>query len=81
MIKNYHYYFLYYLYMSDVDFNEDVDVIIDRNVQLVITLNNELINIIKNLEKINNELCKMVSNINNVSFMVNKKIDDIQRTI
>ena len=24
MIKNYHYYFLYYLYMSDVDFNEDV---------------------------------------------------------
>ena len=50
---NYHYYFLYYLYMSyvDVDFNEDI--IIERNVELVIALNNELVKTINNLQKIN----------------------------
>ena len=56
--------------------------VIERYVQLVIIVNNELVKTIKNLEKINDdELCKMVSNINNVSFVVNKKIDDIQKTV
>ena len=55
--------------------------VIERYVQLVITVNNELVKTIKDLEKINDELCKMVSNINNVSFVVNKKIDDIQKTL
>ena len=55
--------------------------VIERYVQLVITVNNELVKTIKNLEKFNGELCKMVSNINNLSFVVNKKIDDIQKTV
>ena len=55
--------------------------VIERYVQLVITVNNELVKTIKNLEKINGELCKMVSNINNLSFVVNKKIEDIQKTL
>ena len=55
--------------------------VIERYVQLVITVNNELVKTIKNLEKIKGELCKMVSNINNLSFVVNKKIDDIQKTL
>ena len=67
--------------MSDIDFEFSEEEVIETNVQLVITMNNELIKIITNLQKMNNELCKMVSNINNVSYMVNKKIDDIQRTI
>ncbi len=63
--------------MSD-EFNEDV---MKKNVQLVITLNNELVKTINNLQKINNELCKMVSNIGNVSFMINSKIDEIQEKL
>ena len=55
--------------------------IIEMQVKLIIALNNELIKTINNLQKINNELCKMVSNINNVSFMVNKKIDQIQENL
>ena len=55
--------------------------VIERYVQLVITVNNESEKTIKNLEKINDELCIMVSNINNVSFVVNNKIDDIQKTV
>ena len=65
--------------MSDVDFNEDE--IIERNVQLVVALNNELVKAINNLQKITNELCKMVSCINNVIFMVNKKVDETQKNL
>ena len=61
--------------MSDDEFDDEI---IKKNVELVILLNNELIKTISNLQKINNELCNMVSNIGNVSFMINKKIDDIQ---
>ena len=66
--------------MSDVDEYSEEEVL-ERNLQLVITLNNALVNTIKNLEKINVELCKMVSNINNVSFVTKKKIDDIQKIL
>jgi len=76
-----HYYFsLWLIYMSDVDEYSEEEVL-ERNLQLVITLNNALVNTIKNLEKINVELCKMVSNINNVSFVTKKKIDDIQKIL
>ena len=61
--------------MSDDETNEEI---MKKNVEFVITLNNELVKTINNLQKINNELCKMVSNIGNVSFMINQKIDDIQ---
>ena len=61
--------------MSDGEFDEEI---VKKHVQMVITLNNELVKTINNLQKINNELCKMVSNIGNMSFMINQKINDIQ---
>jgi hypothetical protein len=62
--------------MSDIDEYSE-DEVIERNVQLIITLNNELVNTIKNLEKINNELCKMVSNINNIKYVIDLKQKEI----
>lgn len=62
--------------MSDIDEISE-DEVIERNVQLVIALNNELQNVIKNLEKVNNELCKMVSNINNIKYVIDLKQKEI----
>ncbi len=64
--------------MSD---DESSNEIMNKNVEIIITLNNELVKTIKHLEKINTQLCKMVSNINNLSFMINSKIDEIQEKL
>ena len=59
----------------------NVDNDIDKNLQLIIEINNNLTQTIDLLQKINTELCKMVSNVNNVSFVFNLKRKDIHDAI
>ena len=59
----------------------NVDNDIDKNLQLIIQINNNLTQTIDLLQKINTELCKMVSNVNNVSFVFNLKRKDIHDAI
>ena len=44
-------------------------------------LNNQLLKTINYLDQINDKICKFASNINNIKFVVNTKIDDIQKEI
>ena len=67
---------------SDIEeLDNNVGNEIDKNLQLIIQINNNLTQTIDLLQKINTELCKMVSNLNNVSFVFNLKRKDIHDAI
>ena len=79
-------YFIYHFYVaiSEAEIEEldnNVDNELDKNLQLIIQINNNLTQTIDLLQKINTELCKMVSNVNNVSFVFNLKRKDIHDAI
>ena len=55
--------------------NSDIDSVeLSINTKLLIQVNNRLVKIVKNLQKLNSELCHMVSNINNINYVLNKQI-------
>ena len=62
--------------MEELDNNVENEI--DKNLQLIIQINNNITQTIDLLQKINTELCKMVSNVNNVKFVFNSKQKDIQ---
>ena len=63
------------------ELDNNVDNELDKNLQLIIQINNNLTQTIDLLQKINTELCKMVSNVNNVKFVFNLKRKDIHDAI
>ena len=62
------------------DYNEEVSSV-DVKLKMIISMNNELLKTIQYLEKLNAQLCNMVSNIINVNFVINLKINEIQKTL
>ena len=64
------------------DFSESSTInSLDLSLQRTVCINNNLVKMIDLLQKINNELCKMVSNVNNVIYVVDNKIEEINKSI
>ena len=60
--------------------NSDIDSV-ELNTKLLIQVNNQLVKIVNNLQKLNSELCNMVSNINNINYVLNKQIEQINNRL
>ena len=50
---------------------------LNEHLKLIIQINNMLITVIDNLQKINTQLCITVSNVSNFRYMLNAKVDEI----
>ena len=62
--------------------NSDIDSVqLSINTKLLIHVNNRLVKIVNNLQKVNSELCNMVSNINNINYVLNKQIEQINKQL
>ena len=59
--------------MSEDGYETDTEEILNKNLELIININNQMVKTITHLEKINNEICKMVSNIGNMEYMIELK--------
>ena len=62
---------------EDLSEHETIEEL-DHHLELLIQVNNFLVLIIDNLEKVNTQLCKLVSNANNVSFVCDKHCKHIK---
>ncbi len=62
--------------MSEDGYETDTEEILNKNLELIININNQMVKTINYLEKINAEICKMVSNIGNMEYMIELKAKD-----
>lgn len=65
---------------EDEESESEIDTL-DLNLQLILSINNELVRTTNLLQKVNTELMKMVSNLTNMTYVCNKKIDEVQKNI
>ena len=54
---------------------------LNEHLKLLIQINNMLITVIDNLQKINIQLCTMVSHVSNFRYILNTKVDEINDNI
>ena len=54
---------------------------LSENLKILLQINNMLVKIVFNLQKVNSELCNMVSNINNINYVLNKQIEQINKQL
>ena len=50
---------------------------LNEHLKLLIQINNMLITVIDNLQKINTQLCMTVSHVSNFRYILNTKVDEI----
>ncbi len=70
--------------MSDADDEltelDETEVLNDQ-LQLIISINNNLVKTIEYVNKLNNEICKLVSGLNNINFVLEKQIETTNKSI
>ena len=54
---------------------------LNEHLKLIIQINNMLITVIDNLQKINIQLCMTVSHVSNFRYILNTKVDEINDNI
>ncbi len=59
---------------SDIETKND-------HLELIVSINNQLVKTINYIVKINNQLCLLVSNLNNVNFVLNTKVESLNNSL
>ena len=54
---------------------------LNEHLKLIIQINNMLVTVIDNLQKINTQLCMTVSHVSNFRYILNTKVDEINDNI